>query len=376
MLVMCSLYIILCDDFILYTNHKAPTVQSLTDNRVVVTMLILASFMGIVAGLKVASAFLVPILLAIFIATISAPPLLWLKNKGLPTAVALLVVILSILLAGSLVVAVAGTSVTELQNQLPSYAERLHKLLLSILAFTKSLGIEFSIEDIEKFVNPSVLTSAATAAINELGQLLTKAFLIFLMVVFILLEVSTLPAKLNAIFSKPGESLARLDNFKSSLQRYLLIKTLTSLATGILVGLWLWVLGVDFAVLWALLAFLLNFVPNIGSIIAAIPAVLVALLQTDVNTMVWVILGYVVINVGIGTVLEPRLAGKHLGLSPMIVFFSLVFWGWVLGAVGMLLSVPLTMIVRLVAESNEQTRWLAVLLSDRAPEEELVAKEL
>ena len=133
-------------------------------------------------------------------------------------------------------------------------------------------------------------------------------------------------------------------------------------------GLLLWALGINFAVLWALLAFLLNFVPNIGSIIAAVAAGLVALLQADASTAAWVALGYVVINVGIGTILEPRISGKHLGLSPMIVFFSLVFWGWVLGPVGMLLSVPLTMIVRLIAESSDQMRWLAVVLSDRAPE--------
>ena len=342
--------------------------QGLSENKVVSTMLILASLIGIIAGMKVASAFLVPIILALFIATISAPPLLWLKGKGLPSGIALLVVIVSILLVGMLIVSLASSSVSDLNNQLPVYEKRLHSLFMSVQSMAKSLGINFNLADLEKHLNPSALSGVVAAAINQLGQLLTKAFLIFLMVVFILLEVSTLPAKLNAIFTKPGESLARLDDFKANLQRYLLIKTATSLATGILVGLLLWALGINFAVLWALLAFLLNFVPNIGSIIAAVPAVLVALLQADASTAAWVALGYVVINVGIGTILEPRISGKHLGLSPMIVFFSLIFWGWVLGPVGMLLSVPLTMIVRLIAESSGQMRWLAVVLSDRAPE--------
>ena len=115
----------------------------------------------------------------------------------------------------------------------------------------------------------------------------------------------------------------------------------------------------------ALLAFFLNFVPNIGSIIAAVPAVLITLLQLNIASALWVAIGYVVINFLVGSVIEPRVAGRHLGLSPLIVFLSLVFWGWVLGPVGMFLSVPLTMMVRLVAESSENMKWLAVVLSDR-----------
>jgi len=147
-----------------------------------------------------------------------------------------------------------------------------------------------------------------------------------------------------------------------SLNKYLAIKTIFSLATGILVGIWLFILGVDYPILWGLLAFLLNYVPNIGSIIAAIPACLVALIQLGPVYALSAALGYLVLNIAIGSILEPRFMGRGLGLSTLVVFLSLVFWGWVLGPVGMLLSVPLTMIVKIALEGRDDTRKMAILL--------------
>ena len=329
------------------------------------TMLLLATFVIIVAGMKVASPILVPILLSLFIATISAPPLLWLERKGLPTILALLVVIGFVSAVGLLLVILVGASLSEFQNQLPIYEQRLDSLFININNFATGLGLTFQFSDLSSAVNPESIATGVGKLVNEVGGLIANAFLIFLTVIFILFEISTLPMKLEKIFSRSTGSIERLTGFKRSLQRYLVIKSLTSLATGLLVWLLLTFLGIDFAVLWAVLAFFLNFVPNIGSIIAAIPAVLVALLQVSSGTALWVAIGYFAINSVIGTVVEPRVAGRHLGLSPLVVFLSLVFWGWILGPVGMFLSVPLTMMVRLVAESNQNMRWIAVILSDR-----------
>ena len=333
-------------------------------------MLILAAFVVIVAGMKVASPLIVPILLSMFIATISAPPLLWLESKGLPTPLALLVVIGVILGAGLLIVTLVGASLAEFQIQLPVYEQRLEGLFTQVNALAATFEISLDFADLASVINPTSVATAVGKLVNELGGLITNAFLIFLLVVFMLFEVSTLPGKLQALMTRPVDSIERLSNFKSSLQRYLVIKTLTSLATALLVWILLTMLGVDFAVLWALLAFFLNFVPNIGSVIAAVPAIVIALLQTDLLTAVWVALGYLVINSVIGSVIEPRVAGRHLGLSPLIVFLSLVFWGYILGPVGMFLSVPLTMVVRLVAESSENTRWISIILSERVHESE------
>ena len=331
-------------------------------------MLILAAFVVIVAGMKVASPILIPILLSVFIATISAPPLLWLKSKGLPTVLALLVVIAAILGIGLLLVTLVGASVTDFKTQQPIYEARLIDLFDTVYTKAAQFGISLNLSDISGAINPESVARTIGTAVNELGRIVANAFLIFLTVVFILFEISTLPAKLESIVAGKGDSMERLSEFKRNLQRYLAIKTLTSLATGLLVWLMLTILGVDFAILWALLSFLLNFVPNIGSIIAAIPAVLVALLQIDAATALWAAVGFLAINNVVGTIIEPRIAGRHLGLSPLIVFLSLIFWGWILGPVGMFLSVPLTMMVRLVAESSENMRWLAVVLSDRVPE--------
>jgi len=331
----------------------------------------LAAAVVVVAGMKVASPVVVPVLLALFIAAITAPALLWLENKGLPTLAALLVVIGILLGAGALLVTLIGASLSEFQSQQPVYQARLETLFEQLQSFlaqiTSLLGVSFQISDFASALNPNSIAAGVGKAVNEIGALIANAFLIFLIVVFMLFEVSTLPKKLETIFTESSNSIKRLAQFKRSLQRYLVIKTVTSLTTAVLVWMMLAIIGVDFAVLWAVLAFFLNFVPNIGSIIAAVPAVLVAIMQIDLSAGLWVAVGYLVINNIVGTVIEPRIAGRHLGLSPLIVFLSLLFWGWILGPVGMFLSVPLTMMVRLVAESSENTRWIAVMLSDRAP---------
>ena len=145
-------------------------------------------------------------------------------------------------------------------------------------------------------------------------------------------------------------------------QRYVELKALMSLGTALTVGLWVWIIGLDYPLIWGVLAFLLNFVPNIGSILAAAPAVLLAIVQLSWGGVMAVLAGYVVANVFWGNGVEPRIMGRDLGLSTLVVFLSLVFWGWILGPVGMLLSVPLTMTVKIALDANEDTRWIAVLL--------------
>ncbi len=340
--------------------------QASGSNTSLNTFLGLAAFVVIVAGMKVSSPILVPVLLAIFIATLSAPPLLWLENRGLPTFLALLLVISVIFLIGLLLATLVGKSINDFQSQLPIYEQRLESLFNVTQSTLVSFGLQIQLTEIAKAINPQSVATAVGGLVNEIGALIANAFLIFLMVIFMLFEVSTLPAKLAKIMKRPVQSIQDLSKFQQNLQRYLVIKSLASMATALLVWIMLTIFGVDFAILWAMLAFFLNFVPNIGSIIAAVPAVLITLLQLDASTALWVAIGYFAINFAIGSVIEPRVAGRHLGLSPLIVFMSLLFWGWVLGPVGMFLSVPLTMVVRLVAESSEHLQWLAVVLSDRA----------
>ena len=178
-----------------------------------------------------------------------------------------------------------------------------------------------------------------------------------------LLEASGLPRKLLALSGGSPLLMEQAERIRDAINRYMSLKTALSILTGLLVTLLLRALGVDYAILWGLLATFFNFVPNIGSIIAAVPAVLLALIQFGPSTALLTAGGYLIINVSIGNFLEPRIMGRGLGLSTLVVFLSLVFWGWVLGPVGMLLSVPLTMIVKITLENFEQTHWIAVLLS-------------
>lgn len=212
--------------------------------------------------------------------------------------------------------------------------------------------------------DPGTAISLALSIAGSIGQLLSNVFLILLTVVFILLEAGTFRTKITEAFGQTQDATGRAQQIIHSIRNYLVIKTWISLATGILVTVWLRFLGVPYAGLWGLLAFLFNFIPNIGSIIAAVPAVLIAWLELTTLPAVAAAIGLIAINAVIGNFIEPRLMGRGLGLSPLVVFCCMVFWGWVLGPVGMLLSVPLTMTARIALDGFDDTRWIATLMGN------------
>jgi predicted PurR-regulated permease PerM len=218
---------------------------------------------------------------------------------------------------------------------------------------------------LSSYADPGKAMKMAANVLGSLGNMLTNSFLILVTVVFIMLEAASFPAKWRAGHDNADASLQRFSATAKTINQYMGIKMLTSLATGLAVVILLGLIGVDYAVLWGVLAFLLNFIPNIGSIIAAIPSVLLALVQLGMAAALAVAGGYLVINVVIGTFLEPRFMGKGLGLSVLVVFLSLVIWGWVLGPVGMLLSVPLTIAIKIALEGQEETRWMAIMLGPK-----------
>jgi predicted PurR-regulated permease PerM len=198
--------------------------------------------------------------------------------------------------------------------------------------------------------------------LSVLSVLLTNMFLIVLTVLFILLEVPLLPRKLQKAFPESQGPQSHFKTFAESVNRYIGFKALFSAATGLCIWGLLTLIGVEFAGTWGLLAFLLNFIPSIGSIIAAFPAILWALLQIDLSAALWTLMAYLLVNIVIGSLLEPRFIGQSLGLSTLVVFLSMIFWGWVLGPIGMVLSVPLTMVVKLAFASDPSTRWTAIML--------------
>jgi predicted PurR-regulated permease PerM len=330
-------------------------------------LLTVAALVIVVAGLRAASSILVPFFIAAFLSVIASPLVFWLERKGVPAGLAVLIVVLGILGIGVGMGTLVGTSLNDFTQALPEYQTRLEEERDEWLAWMAAKGLNVPKEQLIALVDPRAAMRLTATVLRGLGGVLTNAFLIILTTVFILLEASTFSAKMP---SSTGETRAGNGGFKQfsgSVQRYIAIKTIVSLATGTLVTIWLLILGVDFAFLWGLLAFLLNYVPNIGSIIAAVPAFLVALIQFGPGRAGLVALGYVILNLVFGSIIEPRFMGRGLGLSPLIVFLSLIFWGWVFGPVGMLLSVLLTVTLKMALESGNETRWIAVLMGSEAP---------
>lgn len=325
-------------------------------------LLTLAAVVIIIAGLRVASPLLIPFLLSAFIAVISSPPLFWLKRKGVPTILALFIVITCVLISVLLIGALIGTSVDDFSRNLPTYHERMKEKAMFLFVWIDTFGFDISIDRLYNIFNPSTAMKLVSKMLSGLTGVLTNGFLILLTVIFILLEASSFSGKLRSVLVDPTRSLPYFEKFTKNVQRYMAIKTLISLGTGIFVSIWLAVLGVDFALLWGLLAFLMNYIPNIGSILAAIPAVILAFIQLGGISALLSIIGYVVVNVIVGNIIEPKVMGKGLGLSTLVVFLSLIFWGWVFGPVGMILSVPLTMTLKIALDSSEDTRWIAVLM--------------
>lgn len=325
-----------------------------------------ACLIVVVAGLKAAASIFIPSLLAFFLSVLSFPLLFWLRRKRVPAWLAVFLTMLSLLAILAVVGLVFTVSIDRVTAAAPRYQDRFQTLLAPLLVRLQGAGLEVSdwitteLLDLGRLLNLMANTFAGVAAAVSVG------FLVPLITVFILLEALGFRRKLASALGADNTLLARFAKITREVQHYLVIKTAVSLATGVLIGLWVWLLGVDFPIFWGFIAFLFNYVPNIGSVVAGIPPVLLALVQLGAPRAVAVALGYVVVNFLIGNLLEPNLMGRRLRLSPLVVLLSLLFWGWVWGPVGMLLAVPLTMVIKIMLEHIESLRWLAKLL-DQEP---------
>ncbi|GGW75324.1 AI-2E family transporter [Alteromonas halophila] len=326
-------------------------------------LLVLASLVIVLAGIKAASTIMVPFLLSVFIAIACSPIIQWTSRYGVPRWLSITLVILMIVVFGFLLAGLVGQSMTEFRENLPEYRQKLDSEFAWIVSKLADFNIHINRELIESHLDPGVAMSVATDFITGMGGVLSNLVLILLTVVFMLFEADTIPKRLHVAMADPDMKFQHIDRFIQSVKSYLAIKTMVSLATGLIIGVWLWVMDIDHFMLWAVLAFMLNYIPNIGSIIAAVPVVLIAFVQYGPASAGFAALGFVLVNTIMGNLVEPRLMGRGMGLSTLVVFLSLIFWGWLLGTVGMLLSVPLTMVVKIALESRHESQWLAALLS-------------
>lgn len=325
-------------------------------------LILAASIVILVAGLKAAAQLILPFLVAVFLAIISTPFVVWLQGRKVPAWLAVAVTIVIDLAVIAVLGLVVGRSVNEFTDAAPRYQERAQGLATSILATLDAHGVDTSQWRPLQAVNPGALFDMVGTTLSAVTAVLSNTFVVLLLLIFMLFEVTAFPAKLTTAFGGHSENAERFTAVTRQIQRYLGIKTLVSLATGLAAGLWVAAFGLGVPLLWGLMAFIFNFVPNIGSIVAAVPPVVLALMQFGIWPAVGVAAGYVVINVVLANFLEPYLMGRRLGLSTLVVVLSLVFWGWVWGPVGMILSVPLTMVVKIALENTPDLRWIAVML--------------
>jgi len=327
------------------------------------TALYFAAIVISLAGIKTASPIVVPFLLSLFVAIICNPAINFLAERKVPRGLAITLVITLIFSLFVVLGGVIGSSVNGFREALPSYELQLSNELNWVVNWMASHSVSISMEEVRGYFDPSKVMGLVTSTLSGFSSVLGNVFLLLLTVVFMLAEGQGFARKLHVAFDESAETDKRIDHFLGMVNRYMAIKTMISLATGMIIGFVLWLMGVDFFVLWALLAFLLNYIPNIGSIIAAIPAVILTFLQLGLVPSAFVVLLFVGVNMIMGSVIEPRFMGRSLGLSTLVVFLSLIFWGWLLGMVGMLLSVPLTMIFKIALENSSDGRWFAILLS-------------
>lgn len=325
-------------------------------------IIVAAAFVVVVAGMRTAVDLLVPFLLSIFIAVLCSSPLNWMKERGVPRSIALLITLCLVVVIGGGAAAVVGASINNFSQDLPEYQQRLEGMTAGFRHYLEANGLAIDSQMMRDSFKPSSVLVLAGNTLASFGNMMTNAFMILLTVAFILAEEVRFADRLQAAHQQSAASIAALRQFTSSVNRYMALKTVISLLTGLLATTWLSIIGVEYPVLWGVLAFFLNFVPTIGSIIAAIPTTLLALVQLGVGEAIWTAAGYLAINMIIGNMIEPKVMGKGLDLSALVAFLSLVFWGWVLGPVGMLLSIPLTVMVKIALESVDDTRWIGAML--------------
>ncbi|MGJ8694992.1 MAG: AI-2E family transporter [Verrucomicrobiaceae bacterium] len=351
--------------------------QSANATRILVTA---ASVVILVTGLKLAQGFFVPILLAAFIATISFPITSWLRRHKVPRFFAVLLTVLVdfAFLSGIVLIGVSllGDLETKWHDKYyPQLNVRIQEVSDQAVGVLEAWNVEDAREKVEVYgtskLQEQIAENFSVSKVLDLGtnvawqvlSFLGATLLVLILTIFMISEARMFGRRVNAVLDARGPNLERILHATSDIQRYLAMKTVVSLATGVLAGFLCWAARLDFFVLWGILAFALNFIPVLGSIIAGVPPFILALVLSGGPSAVAIFVGYASINVFLGNFLEPMLMGRRFGLSTLVVIVSVLFWGFIWGPVGMLLAVPLTMVVKVMLDNNDELRWVSVAIT-------------
>lgn len=325
-----------------------------------------AALVVIIAGIKLASSLVVPLLLAAFLAMVTSPFVAWLRRHRVPAILAVLAALAVDLVALAGFAVALGQGLAGFERKIPVYVQSLDAMSASVSGWLQSKGLPA--EAVGQAVAPDSAFAVVQSVIASFALLLKDIALVLLLLVFMLLEATGIGGKLRHALAP--DDFARLEQIAHDVNRYLFVKLCASAATGVLCGAICVVVGVDFPIVWALTAFLLNFVPTVGSFVATVLPTGVALVQLGPGSAALVALGYIAVNSVIGNFVEPRVLGRTLGLSPLVVLLAMVLWGWLLGPAGAVLAVPLTTLVKIVADGVPALHGVAVALGPAAPRSE------
>lgn len=332
-------------------------------------VLIAIAVLGLALTFMRASADMLNALILSWIIVLVASPLLrWLRSKRVPMGLSFaltLIAILAVFVAFVLLLVIAADRLVE---AIPTYASAYEDLVASIQTTLASLGIATTdIQAFIEFIDPTKLVEAAANFLSGLISTVSSVLLVALLVIFLLLDAFNAPAKLANEIKSGNTYLKRLFTTSHSLREYVYMTTVVGLVTGFIDTLWFLILGVDFAILWGILAFLLSYIPSLGFWLAAIPPTILALLESGPGVAALVFFGIVLINGFAENVVKPKYMGTGLNLSPFMIVFSVIFWATILGPLGAILGVPMTVMFKeLVLEADEQNHWIASLMSSSA----------
>ncbi len=326
-------------------------------------LVIVASLVVIIYGVNQAQSVISMFLFSVFLALIGTPSVLWLERKRVPSLLAVFIVMSAMILLLLIIAVVIGASLSTFSDTLPFYQKRLQEQVLAFKDMLASKHIVVTDKVLLDYLNPVPVMGLTVTLLAGIGLAFSNIVIILLIVTFILLEISSFPIKLRAMIGNSDQVFPRFNKFMNDIKRYMVIQTVINLIAGVLIGVWLYILGVDFPVLWGFVAFLLYYVPGLGSIICAIPAVLLALVQFGFGSASLAAAGYLVVGFTLGNIVQPKLMGTKLGLSTLVVVLSLIFWGSLLGPVGVVLCIPFTMTLKFAFEGSKNTQWIAIMLS-------------
>ena len=340
-------------------NHKSVNAWPINQ------LLMFWSFISIIVViLKFASDLVAPFLIAIALSIVLAPLLKFFTDRRIPKVLALLMIIIAVLVPTVVLSGYIGVEVKEFVQNFSETKEQLHSSIEKFVTVANSIGIQVTQDDVQSMIEKSNFTELIKDLASQAGTQFSNVFLIFFSVAFMLMESEFLYNKMIKINDLYGGDMEDVMNIIQKIKSYFLLKVKTSLITGVWIYAVLWYYDVNYAYLWAVLTFFLNFIPVVGSIFAAIAPIVMTFINQDAITAMWIALWYLIVNTVIGNILEPRIMGKGLGMSALVIFLSMTFWGWVFGPTGMILSAPLTMIVQFIFAQYTETKWIALMLSD------------